>query len=219
MEHTFELVGGALCLDFANTVPSYLISPDERAERLPDYLSLLSWARQAQLADTATLVRLRRAAAAHPAAAARIVTDAQLLRAAIYDAFWAEAHDQRADAAALATLSRFHADARGHEQLRATADGQGYHFAPVDEDTAAGDDAPVRLDQLLGPIAHSAIELLTSARRERVRVCEASAEATCTWLFVDESKNHSRRWCSMRDCGNRAKVRRHAHKQRAGVPR
>ena len=214
MEWTFELVGGALCLDFANTVPTYLKSPDERTERLPDYAALLSWARQAEAVDTATLARLRRAAAREPARAARVVADAHELRAAVYDAFWAEAHDQRADAATLATLSRFYTASHARQRLAVADDASGYRLECVCPD----DDADA-LDQLLWPIARSAVELLTSPRRERVRVCEASAEETCTWLFVDESKNHSRRWCSMRDCGNRAKVRRHTQRHRVAPSR
>jgi len=54
--------------------------------------------------------------------------------------------------------------------------------------------------------------LLTSSQRlNQVRQCRGD---NCGWLFVDGSKNHSRRWCDMRDCGNRAKVRRHRLKQR-----
>jgi len=71
----------------------------------------------------------------------------------------------------------------------------------------------VRLDQPIGPIAHSAAELLTGIQfRGQVRRCEGH---NCGWLFVDSSKNHSRRWCDMRDCGNRAKVRRHRLKMKS----
>ena len=53
------------------------------------------------------------------------------------------------------------------------------------------------------PIARDAAELLASDRLEFVRTC---ASKTCEWLFLDESKNHRRRWCDMTKCGNRAKV-------------
>ncbi|HEV2391667.1 MAG TPA: CGNR zinc finger domain-containing protein [Verrucomicrobiae bacterium] len=46
-----------------------------------------------------------------------------------------------------------------------------------------------------------------------MRLCQGD---TCGWLFVDSSKNHSRRWCDMRDCGNRAKARRHRAKSVLG---
>src|SRR5690606_34555848 len=68
------------------------------------------------------------------------------------------------------------------------------------------------LDQVLWPVAVSAAELLTSADRERVKECAAD---TCNWLFLDMSRNRSRRWCDMKECGNRAKARRFYKRQRA----
>jgi predicted RNA-binding Zn ribbon-like protein len=65
----------------------------------------------------------------------------------------------------------------------------------------------------LRPIARSAAELLTSETLSRVRECGG---ATCTWLFLDASRNRSRRWCSMESCGNRAKARRHYRRRREG---
>src|SRR5439155_4438392 len=65
----------------------------------------------------------------------------------------------------------------------------------------------IEVDYPLGPIARSAADLLTSGRAlENIRQCQGD---NCGWLFLDSSKNHSRCWCDMRDCGNRAKVRRH----------
>jgi hypothetical protein len=55
-------------------------------------------------------------------------------------------------------------------------------------------------------IVRSAVELLTSEDRSRLRVC---AGEDCDWLFVDGSRNRSRRWCDMSTCGNRAKARRY----------
>ena len=63
-----------------------------------------------------------------------------------------------------------------------------------------------RLDSILWPIAQSATELLTSSQLRTVRMCEAP---TCAWLFLDQSRNRSRRWCDMKVCGNRQKARRH----------
>ena len=68
------------------------------------------------------------------------------------------------------------------------------------------------LDDALGPIARSAADLLVSGELlEKLRQCQGD---NCGWLFIDSSKNHSRCWCDMRDCGNRAKVRRHRLKHR-----
>jgi predicted RNA-binding Zn ribbon-like protein len=62
-------------------------------------------------------------------------------------------------------------------------------------------------DDLLAPIAVAAVDLLRHGPVERVSVC-----AGCPWLFLDTSRNHSRRWCSMEDCGARAKMRRYRAK-------
>ena len=60
---------------------------------------------------------------------------------------------------------------------------------------------------MLWPIVESAAELLTSERRSRIGQC--ADDRGCGWLFLDATKNRSRRWCAMGDCGNRAKARRH----------
>ena len=72
------------------------------------------------------------------------------------------------------------------------------------------------LDRPLWPVVVSAAELLADCDRPPVRVCCAGAEGRCTWLFVDESRNRTRRWCSMKDCGNRAKARRHYERVHKG---
>ena len=71
----------------------------------------------------------------------------------------------------------------------------------------AGDDPT--LDRMLWPIAQSAADLLTSDELGSVKQCSG-----CSWLFVDRSRNHSRRWCDMRVCGNRAKARRYYERHR-----
>ena len=64
---------------------------------------------------------------------------------------------------------------------------------------------PESLDRMLGPLVISAVDLLTSDEIKRLRECDGDG---CDWLFVDESRNHLRRWCSMEHCGNRSKSRR-----------
>jgi predicted RNA-binding Zn ribbon-like protein len=71
---------------------------------------------------------------------------------------------------------------------------------------------PLRLGAPLWPVARSAADLLTSSELAALRLC---ASDTCAWLFLDTSRNGSRRWCSMRTCGNRAKARRHHARVRA----
>ena len=64
---------------------------------------------------------------------------------------------------------------------------------------------PTTLHVPMGRVAVAAAALITSERLARVSQCNGPR---CGWLFVDESPGHRRRWCSMQDCGNRAKVRR-----------
>ena len=61
--------------------------------------------------------------------------------------------------------------------------------------------------EVLAPVLWSAADLALAAQRVRLRQC---ANEKCRWLFVDDSKGGSRRWCSMSTCGNHAKMQRHA---------
>jgi len=70
----------------------------------------------------------------------------------------------------------------------------------------------IELDSALRPVLESAVALMTSERMARVRRC---GNSTCYWLFLDETKNHSRRWCEMASCGNLMKVRRHRERHRS----
>jgi len=60
-------------------------------------------------------------------------------------------------------------------------------------------------DPILTPVVRAAVELLTSADIARVRTC---ADGSCAWLFLDTTRSRTRRWCDMKSCGNRSKVRR-----------
>jgi predicted RNA-binding Zn ribbon-like protein len=67
------------------------------------------------------------------------------------------------------------------------------------------------LDRMLWPVIRSAADLLTSQDLWSVKIC---ASDSCNWLFLDTSKNQSRRWCDMKSCGNRAKVHRHYERRK-----
>jgi predicted RNA-binding Zn ribbon-like protein len=70
------------------------------------------------------------------------------------------------------------------------------------------DDAP-ELEAPLWPLVHSAVELVTDGPLDRVSQC-----GRCRWLFLDTTKNHSRRWCSMEGCGTDAKMERYVARRR-----
>jgi predicted RNA-binding Zn ribbon-like protein len=69
--------------------------------------------------------------------------------------------------------------------------------------------APGQLDDPLRPITHAAVELLTGGTLEHLKIC-----GNCRWLFLDQSRNHSRRWCSMNECGTQMKQRRFVERRR-----
>lgn len=190
--YVFDRSAGHLALDFANTVSGRLT--DAPIERLASYGDLVEFARQAAVLDEARADALRTWAAAHPVEAEAIRRRATRLRDALYALFRATpdgAAPSEADLAALAA-----------EQARLRV---GPRFA---WEWADGAEAP---DAVLGPIVVAAVELLTSPRRERVHRCGAD---DCAWIFLDESKNQSRRWCDMKSCGNRMKARRYAERHR-----
>jgi predicted RNA-binding Zn ribbon-like protein len=190
----FELVGGRTCLDFTNTVAW---RPEGHAhERLGSYGDLLGWAHASGILDSAAVRRLRRAARAAPEAAEAVLQDARALREAVYQVFSARSEQRDAEPGATTMLNRFLGQALGRLRLRVEGDGCSWTF--IDE----GDE----LDRMLWPVAWSAASLLTSDDLRLVRRCAADQ---CGWLFVDHSRNRSRRWCTMKSCGNSAKARRH----------
>jgi predicted RNA-binding Zn ribbon-like protein len=194
----FDLVGGDACLDFVNTLGG--LRGGVTREYLHDYTSLLAWMLQAGLLDAKSIAALQRAAAQKPALAARALARAVEGREAIYAVFSAVAAGRPAPAGALAVVNEALVAALGHTRL--AADGGGF-FWDIDDDGT-------NLDRPLWSVMRKAAELLTSDRRKQVRECSGDE---CSWMFLDTSKNHSRLWCSMSGCGNRAKVRRHRARQ------
>jgi predicted RNA-binding Zn ribbon-like protein len=193
-----ELVGGELCLDFVKTVGNH--NCPHPNEHLTDYRALVVWSRHARIASPSTAQRLLRQAACQPAEAKRVLSRAIELREALYNVFSVVAQGNRPKAGDLQVLNRNLTQALAHE--RVVQDGDGFRW-----EWEAPEEA---LDQMLWPVARSAADLLTSDKLARVRECDGE---TCGWLFVDISKNHSRRWCSMNDCGNRAKAQRYHQRQ------
>lgn len=208
-EDWFEFSGGALCLDFANTVSERPTS--EPIERLETYADLLDWIRRAGVLTPAA-IRLRASAAhAHPRRAARQLSDARTCRELLYDLFAGRAASRDNPAAYAAFNARLQR-LLPKTILRTSAardDGGAMEWAYDAPPAGAGGLGD--LDEVLWPIWWSAAELLTSPRLAQLRQCEAR---DCGWLFLDESRGHRRRWCDMRICGNREKLRRF----RAGTP-
>lgn len=200
----FELLGGALCIDFVNTADWR--GSEARKERLHGFADLVRWAEQAGVLTPAVAERTRAAAERDPEGSARTLDEARRVRRVLNDVLRPFAEGEPPAPQALAAFNALLPLSLA--RLRVIADGGGMRWG------WAG--APDDLACMLGPVVWSAATLLTSPERELVRAC---AGETCRWLYVDRSRNHARRWCDMRSCGNRAKARRFQARKRAGGER
>jgi predicted RNA-binding Zn ribbon-like protein len=190
-----------LCLAFANTL-SWRGSPAP-SESLGGVADLLGWLGGAASLPAETVAQARRWSQAQREQAAIVFNEAIGLREATYRLFSALASREPVPDADLALLNGALA---GAPPRRAVAPGNGGYAWETDaiEMSAAG---------LLAPVLWSAADLMTRADRRRVRRC---ANDACLWLFIDESKAGTRRWCDMSSCGNRAKSRRHYLRTKGG---
>lgn len=187
-----KFIGGRLCLDFTNTVGGR--TDVVLRDKLCAYGDLLRFAQLAGSISAARARRLAQAAEADPARAAAVLRRAIALREALFRIFRASMDERRPAPRDVETLATELKTARGHECLLPAG---GVYTWTWDDETAP--------DRVLWPVARSAAELLTSDDLGKLRLC---AGEQCGWLFLDTSRNHTRRWCDMKDCGNRAKVRR-----------
>jgi len=200
-----SLLGGSLCLDFIDTVDWRLREPPD--ECLTNYTDLVAWARRADavyggVLDPREAEALRRAAAAHPERARATLGAATALREALYRLFRAIARGESPPPDDLGALNAALAGAAPRARIARAGAGYAWGWRGGEDD----------LDRMLWPVARSAADLLTSRRLARVRACAGEG---CGWLFLDTSKNRSRRWCAMEGCGNRAKARRHYRRAKA----
>lgn len=190
--YLYELSGGELCLDFANTVDSR--PTERRRDLIPTYGDLLTWGVQAEVLSDSEAKTLRRAAVSNAPAAEATLEPARELRETLFELFAAVANGEPPPGTLVSVLNEFLPAA--YEQLHLISDGAGCQVAWKQTDA---------LDRVLWPVVRSAVQLLTSNRLDRVRECAAK---DCRWLFMDQSRNRSRRWCDMTVCGNRDKIRR-----------
>ena len=195
----FDFTGNWLCLDFVNTINDRP-TPHPR-EMLNSYHDLVAWSQQAHIVTDNEAQHLLEKAAHHPKDASAILQRAIALREAIHDTFSAIAEDASPVEANLTLFNTELAAAMSRARIVPKANGFVW-------DWAGSEDA---LEYILWMVARSAAELLISGELHDVRICSAP---DCKWLFLDTSKNHSRRWCDMKGCGNRAKVRRHYERKK-----
>ena len=197
-----ESVDAERILAFVNTLSGR--PTPAPAERLTSYDALVEWAREQHLVSAAAAERLLAEARRHPHQAAAVLSRAREFREAINALALAIEQQRQPAPAVLATISDRLADAYAHGRL-VPHDGALQWTFSAEEDLSRRSAAKADLDRVLWEISRAAGRLVLSPRLSRVRSCAA---ADCGWWFVDDTKNHSRRWCDMKICGNREKVRR-----------
>lgn len=198
------LDGDRLALDFANTVGGMReAAPKEELEQFSD---LISWAEAAKLLDKREAANSYKEAEQYPEAAEALLVQARQIREALHVTVLAALDGRAPSQASLDTVNAWIAEALAHRRLYPKAKG-GFE-ARFETDGAAL--------AFLRPVALDAMDLLERelAAGGRVRLCGESEFGRCGWLFLDQTKNKSRRFCSMTDCGNRAKQRRFQERRR-----
>lgn len=202
----FKLVGGDLSLDFVNTVADRTSGPGSagdhqsafRREYLENYGDLIQWSTQVKLLDDDEARKLLAIAEESPRQAETAHRRALVLREALYRLFKSAIEARKPLSSDLEKLNKELAIANKHMSI--IHDGDGFSWKPNIGES---------LDCMLWHVALSAAEILTAGDRPRLRQCVGDP---CGWVFLDQSRNRSRQWCDMRDCGNLAKVRRFRQK-------
>jgi len=205
-----RLIGGQLCLDFVNTVDgrsSYSTrgnSPSANnvlGDKLGNYSDLVEWGQHAGIITVLESRRLIEEGRRKATEAQKVFERAIALREALYRIFKAMLTGKTPRSVDLDIVNDELQRARRNERLTRAGDGFMWEWVgPV-----------AALDRMLWSIAHSGAEYLTAGDLSRLRECGGEE---CGWLFEDTSKNRSRQWCHMQDCGNLEKVRRFRARQR-----
>lgn len=191
----FEFIAGDLCLDFANTIHN--LRAEDKEEELRAVSDLLQWANEAGLLSSAEFDRLAARYKRNSREAESALAKGIAIRNLLLSIFISIANGRAVSGQRLSELNSALAHAPGTLRV-------GRNSGRIETEWTS--EATDGLERVLFAILTSAAELLASDRVARIREC---ASADCTWLFVDESRNRSRRWCDMKACGNRMKARRH----------
>ena len=198
---SLPLIGSELAFDFTNTASGRGHSSHQ--DHLQSAENVIDWAVHAKVVGAGDADSLRASIAGDAKLAARLLHEALELRGIVHDIGTQFSSGRRACDQQVDALGKVHAECIAKARL--TNHGSGFMW------TWDARNAPVEV--ILGPIALSALTLLTRSDLSRIKMCQGEH---CGWLFFDITKNKSRRWCDMEVCGNRAKQRRHQTRQREG---
>lgn len=189
-----------LVIRFVNTVAWRLRDPVE--DRMATPGALLEWLEDNTIGERDHLQAVARLWQRQPEMGKAALEAAVALREAVYAILKSGIEGVEPPKEALGCFNRFVSSLTSDQQIAWQAGRLVWRLSPTQADVR----------HLLMPVTSSAAELMTGTRADKVRQCQD--DRGCGWLFVDESRTQTRRWCSMGDCGNRAKARRHYHRVR-----
>ena len=188
----FKLLAGHPALELVNTLDLRFSAEPE--ELLPTYADLLRFTAQLELLSAEQTRKLGRTVREKDAQ--RVLAAAIELREALSSVLYAWIDGGKPPARQVETLEKHFIAAALQRRLRAGNMHLNWSWSGAEQ----------QAEIPLWKLAQAAADLLLSTDAERVKDC---GDPTCRWLFLDLSKNHTRRWCDMKVCGNRMKARRH----------
>lgn len=210
----FKLIGGDVSLDFVNTAGGRLSNPRKKngrdyydsynADKLEKYADLIAWSLKAKLINEKEAKKLLRFSKDAPPMAQAVLKRAVNLRESIYRIFKCSIEGWQPESEDIEKLNTELNLARAHQKLSVVKND--FIFAWIGRADA--------LDSMLWQISEAAAQLLVNGDLSRVGNC---GNVVCNWLFLDTSRNHTRQWCVMKDCGNLAKVHRFRAKRKGAT--
>ncbi|CAM5716649.1 CGNR zinc finger domain-containing protein [Niallia circulans] len=199
--NSYMMVGERLCMDFINTV-SWRESDEKRRDWFTSYAKIVDWCIHADVLTEQQAKVLLLKAEEKPSEAGEVLKQTIEMREVMYRIFKSVSKGTPPQPLDLECFNE--SVSKFYQTLRVIQEKDHYTLKFMDNEE--------NLDTMLPPILQSAVDLLVSKNDlERVKKCEGDS---CGWLFFDTSRNRSRRWCSMADCGNRAKARRFYQKEK-----
>jgi predicted RNA-binding Zn ribbon-like protein len=191
----WDFDSGNLVLDFANTAEFH--ASDHPSEMLGTYTDLISWSAEAGLLTRDEQQVMLTKAKKDPKSASNAYLKALEFREVIYRILSAIAGGKNPEQDDLLIFNRTLVDALKNTQISPNESGFQWNWQ----------NREASFESMLWPLARESANLITSQEIERVGEC--ADDRGCGYLFIDNSRNHSRRWCNMDSCGNRAKAQRH----------
>ena len=202
---TLKLIAGWLCLDFSNTLGMH--ASELGREFLRSYFDLAEWSNYAGIVTDEEECILLHKAEKSPREAEGVLQEAKELREIIFRIFSSIAKKKVPQEKDISLFNKKLSRMMRQSKLEIAESG-------IEWNVRGNKNS---LDWPLNSVIHSAFMLLTSDERDKIKMC--ADERGCGWLFIDHSKNRSRRWCDMTDCGNLAKQKRfYGRRQNRKIP-